>query len=432
MGEIVQFPRPKSASASVIEFDIEQLRQMAGLSREEHVTALRNESGWSFPLSLYEAWKAGSVPTRKVRDAALRLTEKVPLGPNVDLNSQAFLSSIELEEMAKKIGLDLGSRDRMDYMLRYPSRVDQECIRQLEQTTIILQKLEGERRPETLLGLIRGHLSEIMSLLKLGSLDTQMRQRLWSVAGETAGVAGWLYWQSDEKDSSAAHFRFGLQAASEGNNRALGAYLMGCIATQPHYRENPTLRLQHLTGRKLGFTQSDAAPATRAWLAVMEAEAYGLLGRAHETFEALNRTEAIMSRDGNISKNGRPAVLSSYGAFFSTSYLEAEEGVVRAKLGETAEAIAVLSPLLATIETSRRKNWYWLYPILAGAHIQQGNIESACELAQESLLGTLQMQIATNLPLVFKVQRQLEPYRNHPAVQQLNESIQDLSPTIKC
>jgi hypothetical protein len=167
----------------------------------------------------------------------------------------------------------------------------------------------------------------------------------------------------------------------------------------------------------------DAAPPTRAWLAVIEAEAHALLGRGRDAYQALDRARAIMSREADLAKGGRPAVLSSQGPFFSNDYLTAEEGVIRAHLGQHAEAASILAPLLDSVAPERRKNWYWLYPMLAGACIHLGDVDLACGLATEALQGSMRMGVATNLPLVSGVRHQLEVHQHDPAVQELDEAI---------
>jgi hypothetical protein len=338
---------------------------------------------------------------------------------------RTFLRGAGVGALGLLVGQVGGGRlaEQVSYVLRHPSRVDRECLQQLERTTILLQWQEGESRPEALMGSVAGHLAELLRLLKLGSLGTQTRARLWSLAGETAGAGGWLIWQSDNKEAAAAWFEFGLHAATEAGDHALGAYLVGCLSTQPTYRENPALRLQQLTGGPRGFHQLAAAPPTRAWLAVIEAEAHALLGRGRDAYQALDRARTTISRDGDVPRDRRPKVLSSLGPFFNHDYLTAEEGVVRAHLGEQAEAAAILAPLLDSVAPERRKNWYWLYPMLAGACIHLGDVDRACGLAAEALQGSMKMGVTTNLPLVSGVRRQLEVHRRDPAVQALDEAI---------
>ena len=75
--------------------------------------------------------------------------------------------------------------------------------------------------------------------------------RLGSIAGETAGLAGWLAFDMEDRRAAAAYFRAGIEAAQEANDRALGAYLVGSSCVQPAYRERPQARLRRLQDRRL-------------------------------------------------------------------------------------------------------------------------------------------------------------------------------------
>ena len=76
-----------------------------------------------------------------------------------------------------------------------------------------------------------------------------MQRQLSSIAGETAGLAGWLAFDMEDRRAAAAYFRAGIEAAQEANDRALGAYLVGSSCVQPAYRERPQARLRRLRGQ---------------------------------------------------------------------------------------------------------------------------------------------------------------------------------------
>jgi hypothetical protein len=93
-----------------------------------------------------------------------------------------------------------------------------------------------------LLGAVVGHLNTVAALLQ-GSLAA--RRQLSSIAGETAGLAGWLVYDLEDRRAAGAYFRAGIQAAQEANDRPLGAYLVGSSCAQPAW-ERPHARLRRL------------------------------------------------------------------------------------------------------------------------------------------------------------------------------------------
>jgi hypothetical protein len=156
----------------------------------------------------------------------------------------------------------------------------------------------------------------------------------------------------------------------------------------------------------------------------MEAEAHALMGRAADAFDGIRRAEHIMA-GGDAGQTARPSIPSSFGVFFNAAYLAAEEAVVLVKLGHHQEAVDILEPLLSGLDPDRRKNWYWLYPMLASSYIKMGNVSAACQMALETVRGTAKMQVATNLPLVLKLRAELDPFRADLGVQQLDEAVDE-------
>jgi hypothetical protein len=89
-----------------------------------------------------------------------------------------------------------------------------------------------------------------------------MQRQLSSIAGETAGLAGWLAFDMEDRRAAAAYLRAGIEAAQEANDRALGAYLVGSSCVQPAYGERPQARLLQSgpADRRAGRGPSPAAP----------------------------------------------------------------------------------------------------------------------------------------------------------------------------
>jgi tetratricopeptide (TPR) repeat protein len=172
----------------------------------------------------------------------------------------------------------------------------------------------------------------------------------------------------------------GLDAAKEADDRALGAYLVGSSCVQPAYRERPFARLRRLEGRTFGFARTDASPSTRAWLATLEAEAHALAGDTSKCLRAFDEAEAAMSGAGGEDESRRPRV-----AFFDRNYLAGERGVALARLGQPDAAQEALRPALASLDPTAVKTRPRLLTALATAHVQQRDVDRACELGAEAL-----------------------------------------------
>jgi tetratricopeptide (TPR) repeat protein len=306
---------------------------------------------------------------------------------------------------------------RLTAALRQPSRVDRQTVAELERVTAGLEGLEPQVSPRALLGAVMGHLNTVAALLQ-GSLGLTMRRQLASVAGETAGLAGWLAWDLEDRRAAGAYFRAGIEAAQEAEDRPLGAYLVGSSCVQPAYRERPHARLRRLQGRTHGFTTADANPTTRAWLVTLEAEAHALAGNEAASLQALDQAETIIGRAGEEDAARRPRA-----AFFTDAYLVGERGVALARLGQSADAQRVLEAALGSLDPEMVKTRPRLLSALATAHVREGNVDEACRIGADALALADRQQVTTNLQDVRRLRLDLEPWRDTQAVRELDEQL---------
>src|SRR5262249_54925918 len=160
-------------------------------------------------------------------------------------------------------------------------------------------------------------------------------------------------------------FRAGLRAAREADDRALGAYLVGAMACRLPSREAPAITLRLLGSRTFGFAQSDATPATAAWLAAKEADAWAQLGNEDECLRALDRAEEIVERMDADPRPGRPRY-----TVVDRNWLAGERGASLARLGQVDTAQSILRPVLASLGPTSERDRLWLLTALAGAHAE--------------------------------------------------------------
>lgn len=304
--------------------------------------------------------------------------------------------------------------ERLAHALCRPGRVDAETVDHLEQVTYALESLGPTQvSSAAIFGPVTGHLDAITLLLR-GSAPADLRARLCSLAGEVAGYAGWLRWDMDDEDGSADYFRTALAAAREADDRPLIAYLLGSAACQPPYREHPARRIQ----RMRALTWSDATPSTRAWLAAKEADAFALWGRTDDCLLALDRAERALEDTGREDRrSGRPRFTG-----VDRFWLDGERGASLAKLGRTAQAQAILRPLVAALGPTSERDRLWLLMSLASSYAQDGEPEEACRLARTALSRAAHMNLAPVVQLVRGLRDDMQRIANR-AVRDLDDCI---------
>jgi len=386
-----------------------------------------DKRGWRLPsdedlIRMMRRWERGEhKPGERYREL---LAEVYDGSAPEDLQPESILDDMQrrpfLQGLGAFIGLAAASAfiepwERLSRALRHPSRVDRATVTSLESLTVMLESRESQESPRALLGPVEGHLGNVATLLA-GS--PPFRPQLCSIAGETAALAGWLAFDIEDRPAAAGYFRVGIDAAKEADDRALGAYLVGSSCVQPAYRERPYARLRRLEGRTFGFARSDASPSTRAWLATLEAEAHALAGDTSKCLRVFDDAEAAMSRAGSEDESRRPRV-----AFFDPDRLAGERGVALARLGQSDAAQEVLGPSLASLDPSVVKTRPRLLAALATAHVQQGDVDRACELGAEALGIAAQQEVQTNLRDVRKLRLDLEPWRDSQAVKDFDEQL---------
>ena len=313
---------------------------------------------------------------------------------------------------------------RLDRALGRAGRFDSATVDELERVIRGLESLEPTGIcSRALLGPATAHLDAITMLLQ-APLPSAIRSRLCSLAGETAGLVGWLRWNLDDPRGASACFRSGLRAAREAGDRALGAYLVGAIACRLPGHEAPAITLSLLGGRTLGLGQADASPATSAWLAAKEAAAWAQLGREDDCLRALDRAAEIVERlpGAGDEEASRPRFTT-----IGRTWLAGERGASLARLGRVEEARAILRPVLASLGPNSERDRLWLLAALAGVHAELGDAEEACLLARSALMGAARMHVSPVLRLVAGLRPRLERHRRSLAVQELDEHLRMLS-----
>ncbi len=307
------------------------------------------------------------------------------------LGGQAVLGSVEPWE-------------RLTWALRRPGLTDQRTVDNLETITVTLSRLERQvDGPRLLLGSVSAHLDTLTTLMR-GLPAPPIHRQLCSLAGETAGLAGWLRWNLGDFGGAHGYFRAGIDAAREADDGALGAYLLGSLACEPFYRESPARRLQLLSGA------AAATPHTAAWLFTLEAGAYALQGRLRDFQAAADRAKELLLQDDERQRPRAP--------FFDGVYLAEEEaaGYLRLNMPGTAREL-----LQQVLDNGQGRMRLWLELDLAYAAAEEGEPERACRHAMRTLSTAQSTAVEPVLENLRRLPEALP--KQHPEVAELVEAL---------
>jgi transcriptional regulator with XRE-family HTH domain len=308
--------------------------------------------------------------------------------------------------------------ERLLGALRQRTTVDVETVAHLERTTVGLENLEPtEVGSRALVGPVAGHLDQIIELLR-GSLRPELRTRLCSIAGETAGIAGWLHWNLGDTQRAAACFESALRAAGEAGDRALGIALLGSSAAcQSQGPDDLHARIAKLQGTA-DFRLADATPSNRLWMTAKEADAFALLGQEAECRRALDRAAALIGLVEAEGEERRPRFMA-----LNASWLAGEHGASLAKLGRTEEARGLLLSALAGLGPGAERDRAWLTLALATTYQKDHEPEEAARVARVAFTQASKINLAPVLLLVREMVEDLKGMGATPAVSKLDQEI---------
>ena len=308
--------------------------------------------------------------------------------------------------------------ERLQRALTQRTRVDPETVGQLERTTVALENLEPtEVGSRALVGPVTGHLEQISVLLR-GSLRPDLRSRLCSIAGETAGIAGWLHWNLGDTRRATAYFQSAVRAAKEASDRALGIALIASVACGS-FPEDPQARILMLQGTH-DFGVGDATPSNRLWMAAKEADAYALMGQEEACRRTLDRAAAILGQVDAEGEERRPRWMSLNG-----TWLAGEEGASLAKLGRTEEARSLLQSVLARLGPGVERDRAWLTLALATTYKLDREPEEAARVAGVAFARAARINLVPVVAEVRQLARELKMMGNSAAVRQLDQEVRE-------
>jgi transcriptional regulator with XRE-family HTH domain len=304
--------------------------------------------------------------------------------------------------------------ERLAQALDRPSRVDQATMRHVETVTDQFRRLDDRIGSRDLLGPVLGHLRFITRLLQ-GSQPIEVHRRLCVAASQVAQLAGWLSFDANQHTDARAYYDVALKAADEGNDRALGAYVLGCRGVVEIYGGQPETGLQ-LAQAALSRGRSAVTATTQAWLHRVEALALAALGEADPCSAALHSAEEAISRS---STDEDPAWIYH----FNRSQLAGQKGACYVRLHRPQDAREALGEALTTLSPEFVRDRSLHLTHLASAFAQQGEIEEACRRAAQSLEIVVQTGSARELRRLREFRRELEEFSDSRAVKELDAQL---------
>jgi len=314
--------------------------------------------------------------------------------------------------------------ERIAKAVAKPSRTDEETLAALEAIT---QNCWGVYRATTtkidLLSGVVGHLQTVRRLLHHAP-SPKAEQRIWSMVSHTAQIAGEVVFDVQDCDLASEYYQLAIDAAQLAGDTALRAVALGRQGFLPVYQHEFQEALPILEEAAKTALHS-ATPTARAWIAMMQAEAFANLGEAEACMRAIGYAEDTLAQ-------ARPKE-DSLGTGFTYLTLVGYRGICHLRLREADAArrkdaeVAQQSfeeSLTAFVQPTRRRAI--LLSDLATSLAYQGEVEEACRIASECLALAGQTRSTRAAQRLSEFHRNLAPWRQEACVKEFRRQLRDL------
>jgi len=308
-----------------------------------------------------------------------------------------------LAELVAAPGVEL-DEDRLQYVARYPRRVDRATLDDLRTLLAAQRRLDDTMGSAAVLGPAREQLATVATLV--GESYDGMRPEVLDVGAQWAQFVGWLRAANGQQDEAIAAFTRAQDWASERLETDRTARDM--IATALSFKGYVAEGLGHV-GDMIGF--SKAAQRDPAVFAAQRSYSAGQEARGHAIVGDEQAAITKISQAAEIAVAQEPESMPPWSYYYTPDFMLIQRGIIFYMLGarserRNAEAIDLLRAGLDGLDPeARRAEWAGVYLCeLAEAHARTHEMPEA-----QSLLGEAAVVAATaRAPKVRERVRRLE------------------------
>ena len=306
------------------------------------------------------------------------------------------------------------SDGRLTYALEHPTSVDLIAVAQLRQQVDDLDR-RYDRAPSSSLLAEAGQCLGQVGLLRSHAPTSRVRRQLYEVETEAATLMGQLVWDaSQRRDHTAAraYFDQAITAARQlhdpaAEGRALLRKSFVALYGEKDPREGLNLATQTAAA-------TNGASHVLTGLAVLHAaEAYAMLGERQDCERALGQAEAHFGRITTVDAAIHLFSPTQHGRLAGSCYLF---------LQDAKRAEPILEAAAKTLK-DRSKSQAIVLGNLSLSYIRQGKVDEAAGMLHQAIDVIEQTWGGGGLNVIFGAARELRPWRQVPAVQDVYDRL---------
>jgi transcriptional regulator with XRE-family HTH domain len=351
----------------------------------------------------------------------LAVTLDLPASRLVKAARQQRVNRRQLLRNAALMGSALGGGlldERLTYALDGHGRLDAETVSDMAAITAGYRRAYRQLSVRVLRPQVRGHRAIMTDLLGCSGTPT-LHDRLVATLGETEALLGcMLVLDLGNFDRGSFHLARALQAARHADARELEAFILGGMAFYAAYGGNEAGALQ-LAGYGRQLASTTGTPATRGWLAAVDAE---MLARAGNDLGARRALDDAATALQAVHGHSPPTWIGI--GTFNAAKLASYSGLCSILLGQPRRAVEELTRALDALDPALSKHRCTAMADLATALIQLKEVDEGCRQASASLQLAIELRHAANADRIRQLRPRLNPWSGHPAMRRLDEQLQ--------
>ncbi|MFE9679276.1 XRE family transcriptional regulator [Streptomyces sp. NPDC006259] len=251
--------------------------------------------------------------------------------------------------------------------------VGEELVALLEETSAHLTIQATEQRQHTA-PLVDALLTTVTDIIEGRRYNRPVQLRLHALAASLSQTVGWHRFDYALHAEASQYWIAGLHSAHTGGDRDMGAALLGDLAYQASWRNDPRTAVGILK-RALSGTRH---PAARSLLQLRLARALAAQGERRATLRALTAAEHLLD-----ASSGEP--VPAWCAWLSSADLAVDSGRALLDLGDTRRAHQLIREGRKLLPPSRDKTRGVFRAYEARSHLDLREPERAAAAALEAL-----------------------------------------------
>ncbi|MDT3398704.1 XRE family transcriptional regulator [Streptomyces sp. B1866] len=253
----------------------------------------------------------------------------------------------------------------------------------------------------------QGLLALVTRLLREARYTEAVGRRLYGQAADLSRMCGWMMFDSGRHAAAQRYFAAGLRAAHSSRDVLLGANVLAFASIQQYSVGQPR-DAEAMVRTAQTAVRGRSTPTVDAMLAARQARALAKAGDATGCFRALSRADDLV--DQGPSEDD-----PSWAYWVTRPDIDVLAGSCLLDLGRPADAQQRFAAAHATYEPGYVRTHAMYLSRMATAHLQQGELDAACDFATESLTLLADLNSARSTDQLRDFAKQLAPYRDNPA-----------------